>query len=359
MAGWPGTPRSGTALTGLRGIAALVVVAHHILLRLGPVDGPLMGLELRGYLAVDVFFILSGFVLALAYGTWFAGGGTVREYADFMGRRVARVWPLHTVILAILLLDGAVRHTGEFWPRMVLTNLLLVQGWGFSQTVITPAWSVSTELLAYAGFPLLAGLALRRGPRLAWVVAAVAVAALLLAIVASPDMPGRRGVLDLHQNWSLLPALRCLAGFTLGMLTWRALQSRRAWAWAAHRWAPGVALAVLAVLLLAGAPDLGLYAVFPPLIASLFASQGPVTRLLSRGVPQAVGRGSYALYLVHYPLLGLAASLVQGPWFVFLFIAMLIPAVLAAHWLIERPAQALLRRWSAAALAPVSGLAAR
>lgn len=361
----PGSPASpsgstpGAALMGLRGVAALIVVAHHLLLQLGPVDGPLMGVELRGYLAVDVFFILSGFVLARAYGTWFADGGTVREYAVFMSRRVARVWPLHTAILAILLLDGTVRHTGNFWPREVLTNLLLLQGWGFSQTVITPAWSVSTEVLAYALFPLLAGVALRRGRRLAWAGLVGAVAVLALAVLASPGAPGQRGALDLHQNWSLLPALRCLAGFSIGLLTWRALQDRRVWSWAAHRSAPGGVLAVFAVLLLAAAPDLALYACFPLLIASLYASQGLITQTLSRGVFQSVGRGSYALYLVHYPLLGLAVGLVGGPRFVPVFLALLVPAVLAAYWLVERPAQAALRRWSAVALAPVSGLAAR
>ncbi len=353
----------GGALTGLRGIAAMVIVGHHLLLRLGPVDEVLMGLELHGYLAVDVFFVLSGFVMAVGYGTWFVGQRTgwpvVREYLDFMSRRVARVWPLHAAVLAILLLDGAVRHTGEFWPRMVLTNLLLVQSWGFSQTAIVPAWSVSTEMLAYAMFPLLGGVALRRGPGVAWLGLAGAVALVVAAVELSPNGPGQRGALDLHQNWSLLPAMRCLGEFSVGLLTWRALQDGRVWALVARRGVVAVVAALVVLLLGVGAPDLVVVACIPALIASLYAGKGAGVRLLAGRVLQAVGRGSYAMYLIHYPVLVLTGALVTLPWLVPAFISLLLPATLAAYWLVERPAQLALRRWSANSLTPVPALAAR
>lgn len=363
----PGDPRpalvrndpNGRALTGLRGVAAVVVVSHHLLLRLGAVDA-IPGVGQRGYLAVDLFFILSGFVMALGYGIWFAGAQTWQEYTMFLSRRVARVWPLHTAVLAMLLLDGALRHTGEYWPRMAVANLLLMQSWGFSQTVITPAWSVSTEMLAYILFPVLGGIALRRSPRVAWFGLAGAIGLLVAAVALAPahDL-GRRGALDLHANWSLLPMMRCLGEFGVGLLTWRVMRDTRVRTWAGRSVTAGLAGLLILALLVGGAPDLVITALLPVLIAGLHAGRGAVVRGLGSRPCVALGVGSYALYLVHYPILGLAAGLVDRAWIVPTFLALVIPATLAGYWLVERPAQAVLRRWSTYVLAPVAGLAAR
>ena len=332
------------ALTGLRGVAALVIVLHHVMLRLPDVAA---GPARQGYLAVDLFFVLSGFVMALGYGTWFGAGQSLHEYGLFMGRRIARVWPLHAVVVALLVADALVRHTGEYWPRMVIFNLLLMQSWGFSQTVDAPAWSVSTEMLAYILFPLLSGLALRRTARVAWRTLAVAVAVLVFCVLAAPDLGlAQRGALDLHQNWSLLPALRCLAGFTIGLLTWRALQTRRGARVAAQpAVATGAGLAIVGLVLL-GAPDGLIYLCFPVLIAGLYAGAGPLTRWLAKPAAVWMGTLSYAIYLVHFPLLDRAnawAPAGVAP-FLALFVALLCPVVLVAHYGVERPAQAWLRR---------------
>ena len=363
----PGDPRqavlrndpNGRALTGLRGVAAVVVVSHHLLLRLGAVDA-IPGVGQRGYLAVDLFFVLSGFVMALGYGTWFAGAVSRQEYAIFLSRRVARVWPLHTAVLAMLLLDGAMWHSGEYWPRMAVANLLLVQSWGFSQTVITPAWSVSTEVLAYILFPLLGGIALRRTPRVAWFGLAGAIGLLVAAVALAPahDL-GRRGALDLHENWSLLPVMRCLGEFGVGLLTWRAMRDLRMRTWAGRSATAGLAGLLIVALLVGGAPDLVVTALFPVLIAGLYAGRGAVVRGLGSRACVGLGVGSYALYLVHYPILGVAFGLVDRAWVVPTFLALVIPAMLAGYWLVERPAQAVLRRWSAHVLTPARGLAAR
>ncbi|MBC7799876.1 MAG: acyltransferase, partial [Gemmatimonadaceae bacterium] len=153
------------ALTGLRGAAAVLVMVHHFTLRDPASPAPLQTLFTHGYLAVDLFFVLSGFVMARAYGDWFRGGwrSGAGAYLTFMSRRVARLWPLHTAVVLVLLLIGT-----PTWPLMVATNLLMLQAWGFSQALNTPSWSVSTEMAAYALFPLLATVALHRGRGLAW-----------------------------------------------------------------------------------------------------------------------------------------------------------------------------------------------
>ncbi|MBV9749376.1 MAG: acyltransferase [Acetobacteraceae bacterium] len=296
------------ALTGLRGFAALLVCAHHLVLNLGgwppPSETPLRALALRGYLMVDLFFVLSGFVMALAYEDWFAGKFDVETYARFLWRRFARLWPLHAFLVAILLavqvLDG---HILAWW-RMVVANLAMVQAWGLSETLNIPSWSLSTEWAAYMLFPALAWLALRGPPTRTIGAAGLAMTALLLAASLGAANPlGRRGPLDLYDNYSLLPLARCLAGFTLGLVARRAMRLRWLARWLAH---PGWAAAAAALLLAGlafGLADWLAYPLLVLLVAALWAGNAGLSRALAHPVPHKVGAWSYALYLVHVPLI--------------------------------------------------------
>lgn len=157
----------------------------------------------------------------------------------------------------------------------------------------------------------------------------------------------------------VLPMMRCLGEFGVGLLTWRAMRDSRMRTWAGRSATAGLAGLLIVALLVGGAPDLVVTALFPVLIAGLYAGQGAVVRGLGSRSCVALGVGSYALYLVHYPILGVAFGLVDRAWIVPTFLALVIPAMLAGYWLVERPAQAGLRRWSAYVLTPVRGLAAR
>ena len=81
------------ALTGLRGVAALLVALYHINPNwIAPTaTGRFVG---KGYLWVDLFFVLSGFLLAMNYARLFAGGWSLRAWLDFLLHRVARIYPL-------------------------------------------------------------------------------------------------------------------------------------------------------------------------------------------------------------------------------------------------------------------------
>ena len=94
------SPRHLDALTGIRGIAAWAVVFYHIRLSLaGLLPAPVIEWLAKGYLAVDLFFILSGFVIWYNYAPRIRQGGAA-ETRLFLWRRFARVWPLHAFILA-------------------------------------------------------------------------------------------------------------------------------------------------------------------------------------------------------------------------------------------------------------------
>lgn len=360
------TPES-PALTGLRGVAAVLVVMHHASLHLGAVDLPWAGGLLRkGYLGVDLFFVLSGFVMSMVYGAWFTRGasgagapGRRRNLAGllavFLVRRAGRVWPLHAAVLAVLLVGLGL--SGQALPsvRFTLANFLLVQGWGASGEINAPAWSVSTEVLAYLAFPLLAGVVLR------WrwgAVLAVAAAAALLAgclALAPPVGPARRGMLDIHMNYSVLPAMRCFAGFLLGMVAWRAGQVPAVARLAGRPWTGAGAFLLVLELIFAKADDLLVLALMPLVVIGLHRGRGWPWRLLALRPVHGLGVLSYAIYLIHFALLPV---LLDGPGPVAARLVLYAAATLLlaglAHYFVERPTRSFIRWLGEAMVMPAA-----
>ncbi len=158
--------RNIKALTGLRGYAALWVVLSHASftdslsaplaarLNWGRADGVLR----HEYLAVDLFFVLSGFVLTHAHARELDGGVDGRSYVRFLLLRLARVYPLHLLALvaAVLIAQVVPSHLENTAGSLVL-NILLMSSWGFCSTLSWngPAWSLSSEWLAYLVLPLM------------------------------------------------------------------------------------------------------------------------------------------------------------------------------------------------------------
>jgi hypothetical protein len=89
------------SLPGIRGIAASWVVLYHVH-EADNFFSPLKMLLTHGYLAVDVFFVLSGFVMALSYGHFAVQGWTATNYGSFLLRRFARIYPLYLVMTCII-----------------------------------------------------------------------------------------------------------------------------------------------------------------------------------------------------------------------------------------------------------------
>lgn len=147
-------------LTSLRGIAALYVVLFHCQVFIPGFDlRPWTGLLDKGYLAVDFFFILSGFILAYVYARDFdAGRGSYRR---FLFLRLARVGPVHLAMLlaaAVVILPaygfGEVANMTNS-PRTLASSVLLLHAWGGDRALSWnfPSWSISAEWFAYLIFP--------------------------------------------------------------------------------------------------------------------------------------------------------------------------------------------------------------
>lgn len=337
------------ALTGIRGIAAWFVVLYHIRLSIAGLPPLLLNVFAKGYLAVDFFFLLSGFVIWLSWGERLRSGG-LNAVPGFLWRRVARIWPLHLFMLGgavalALLLASVGRHDPVDYPFAELPlHLLLLQNWGFTDHLAwnDPSWSISTEWAAYLLFPLLAlGIDWRRVPSWA-VIAAIAASLMLLhALMAGSSTLGT-------DIWTF-GLRRCLIEFAVGSalcalwLRWRDAPSR----------ARVGALAIAAALLIAraaGAPEtLTIPAAFAAsLLALALTSDRPGNPLGSRAL-HYLGEISYATYLGHFLLFVVfKLAFVDDaraipPILIALYLLLVLGSSIALYHLVERPAQAWLQ----------------
>lgn len=330
-------------LTALRGIAAGWVLLLHVrpMLRLNEADWPT--LAAFGYLGVDLFFLLSGFILAYVYQS---GIG----YGRFLALRLARIYPVHLAMLAVVGLYAFGTDHAAYWPERftlhsLLANLLLVQAWTLDRlTWNLVAWSISAEWFAYLLFPLVV-FAWRPASSAARALAGIAGCyALLFAVPPlSPE-----GNLNVHFGAGAL--VRVLLEFNMGygsFQLWRLSRERcAALDWDAVAVAGAVALLFLVTV---GAPDLLAIPLFAVLIVALASCRGTVAALLSRPAFRYLGEISYSLYLVHFwvlTVLSLVASRLNLPdaVAVLLFVAISVGLSAAMYHLVERPARSFVKR---------------
>jgi len=299
-------PRDLPGLTPLRGLAALWVVFYHFSADYLPQlnTKEFSHIIPEGYLAVDLFFLLSGFVLAHVYGAGLEGGRGLR-FLPFIRARLARVYPLHLFVLiafvSLTLAVGLLHHeagqpfapmplTGERSLLALIANLFLLQGvhagalsWNY------PAWSISTEFMAYLAFPLLLPLVWRAGSKLRLTVGL----ALLAALAGFSYTTG-----DYFNQWDgAVAVLRCLDEFLIGCLAYVGF-GRNVGRIFASDWIAFATLGLLVLLLQSDGPDIATVLLFAPLIIATVANDGLYARLLNARPLIWLGEISYSLYLV-------------------------------------------------------------
>ena len=348
------------ALTGLRGLAAWLVVVFHTRVALVHTLPPwLYRIADKGYLAVDLFFILSGFVLWHAYGERLAGQG-LPGALRFWWRRLARIWPLHAVMLGgcvalALVLAATGRDTSAYpWQELPL-HILLIQNWGFTPRLSwnDPAWSISCEMAAYLLFPALVAIA--PWPRLR-ISALLAVAAGLLGFIALYF--GMVGAGSLTWDVPHTGLARCLPEFMLGMMLrllwphWHDHPLATLTAWAACL----IALALGRITAESAVAPIG----FAALILALAFGHGWPARLLASPPLRILGEISYATYLAHYLLFTLfKLAFVKGAPLITIpqlgaYLALVLGASFALYHAVEKPAQRRLNALLSPPYAPAS-----
>jgi peptidoglycan/LPS O-acetylase OafA/YrhL len=345
------------ALTGLRGIAALYVVFFHAngQYRMPELIRPFIR---HGYIAVDLFFILSGFVMAMTYAGLFEKGFCFKSFKQFLLLRLARIYPLFALmtVLTAILIATVLSKTYSFdhlWTAL-LFNFTLTHVWGFANSIVPQSWSVSAEWAAYLLFPVGVYVGLRLPRR--WSVLGLLISFAVLATIAygpswiaKSEMHRRHGPLDIASSYALGTTLRCLASFYIGLVAYRfrdAVPSRGA----------GVFFLLIIGLLCVKGTDLLLVPAFALLIMALSSDQGWVARLLKSRICYWLGVISYALYLIHDLVLrivfkAIPAAGITYPMLTALIASILISLALATlcHYGYERPSRKVFRdlvaRW--------------
>jgi peptidoglycan/LPS O-acetylase OafA/YrhL len=333
------------SLTGLRGVAACWVMTMHFR-EVTPTQiwqFPLFdGIIANGAYGVDVFFVLSGFVLSHVYTGSFNSGLRWDQVRQFLTFRLARIYPVHLATFAIMMALFAsyamtARNSGlpgRYDVATIMSSLTLTNAWipGI-QTPNMPAWSVSAEWFAYLLFPALCFfISYRR-----WVAPLYVAVGLGLAFV---------------EPFGSYDLARVLSGFLVGMAAY-ALKPVLCRFNARHAAGPLVAVAIAAWAWQQNPQvTIGLL-LFSILILSLTDPKDLLSRTLSLPALIYLGEISYSLYMVHWPVrvmirysLKAAGLLTMMPpsVLVLCYTVTTLAVAAASYHYIELPGRALLRR---------------
>lgn len=354
------TPVDLRPLTALRFMAALWVVLYTFWPNLDV--GFLPNLAAKGYLGVELFFVLSGFILSHVYLHAFAEKRF--SYRGFLWARIARVYPLHVfTLLGVMALGLAAVAVGMSIDASVLSwktlpaHLLMLHAWGFANEAgwNHPSWSISAEWFAYLAFPLFAMAAwpLRKRP---WVATAGA-AVFLMGLYAAFERLAGFPLTEATFRWGALRIVPCFAYGCALYLVYRRAPLPRA----------GLLALSAAVVMVASASVLAWDAVTVLaaglLILALASIPDGKAGWLGSKPAVYLGEISYSVYMVCAPWQILAVNLAARATgaedkrlhlLVWLGIILgLIAAAAATYHLIERPARKALRGMAERRRAPV------
>jgi peptidoglycan/LPS O-acetylase OafA/YrhL len=292
-------------LTGIRALAALLVLGLHADQNV-PTGAlsvfPFLG---RGYLGVDFFFVLSGYIITHVYLASLAEPSR-NAIQIFLWHRFIRLYPVHvTVLTALVALICLVRAAGiplnnpqEWRMSEIPWQLTLLHAWGVlgKPGWNAPSWSISAEWFAYLWFPLLAPiLVLVRDRLFAFLIAAAALAATAFAFSAA----------DWSLNtWVGAPALtRVFGEFVCGAALYRAVALSRK---PVHSNGDRLGVLAFAAFLLGASfdlPDFALVALLALTILGAALAESYLAAFLGSRVMVWLGEVSYSIYMVHFPVL--------------------------------------------------------
>ena len=291
-------------LTGIRGIAALTVVLYHYFGN-SKVPGQPYFFLTKGYLSVDLFFMLSGIVLAMNYSKSVTLQATFRTYRTFILKRLARIYPLYISATVFLLMIAAARYYFKgvpFTPEQslpsIIANVFLIQTWGFGESIVGPAWSISVEFCAYILFPILVALAITSRAIVASAFAAILISLLYFAMPHASPFPG----LDLWEGDTVFPLLRCIAGFSFGLIAFRLSQNLALQRMFASNYFFVFAILACGLFVAFNENDLAIYFSLFMLIISCHSASKIANMTFGNPVAHYLGQISYSIYLGHVVL---------------------------------------------------------
>ncbi|MDR9854416.1 acyltransferase [Paenibacillus sp. VCA1] len=292
------------ALTGVRALAALWVVLFHfsdLIVSLVPGLKWLMPFFEKGWLGVNVFFVLSGFIITYNYQAYFSKFD-IHKYKRFLGLRLARIYPVYifSLLLMVLMFAAAsVLHVelnkqGDYSLAGFIAYIFMVQGWADSGWYPWngPAWSVSAEWFAYIGFPVVLLLVNKMKTN------TQAIAAMGVVFMIGFGLSETR-VLQVLTTYDFENIVNVITCFTAGSLAYVIFQKN---GWRRGKW-NGICLLLL-VFFVGTAVFFSSLTSFstvfiPFLILGLAYGRNIISKCLASPVIVYLGKISYSVYLLH------------------------------------------------------------
>ena len=294
------------SLDSLRGVAATIVVFFHV-----NWNNHVTSLHLfrQAFLFVDLFFILSGFIIVTVYGRRIR---TSSDVIRFMTRRFFRLYPLHLATLLFLVALETSKYFSASYGlstssdifafqrtiRAIFVNLAFLQGAGVLDTLSwnTPSWSISCEMIAYATFSLIATTGLVMS-RLFWLMIIPIVAGYAYLIID-------RGTLNVTFD---VGVIRCLSGFFLGALIARVPPA----AFPNLLAAISIFATALIISCLSGSAEIVVIPAFAVLVYALINDESTIANILLTKPLAFLGEISFSIYLVHYLVISVIGTILK------------------------------------------------
>lgn len=323
------------------------VVAYHVALVFAPSSWwAHVGTIQRGWSGVDLFFVLSGFILMHAHASEFQAI-TRSGLRRFAWSRLTRIYPLNFAVLALILIimwvSGAQPGTYSLVKSLVSTALLItvwLPGPGLNQ----PTWSLSAEMVGYVAFPVLAyGLG-----RVSSKIVAATISMTSFALLALLRVAMHHTSINAFQTTDALARMGCCFAGGSALCRVRALAAGGLTRYAA----PAAAAATIGI----GACSMSwrgaeaLPALYGLLILALSYQSGAVSHALSSRFAVFLGAISFPLYLCHLTVLVSFSRAFQrgyvggGPVGILLCLGTCLVVATVLHWSVERPSHDLAKR---------------
>ncbi|GAA4914785.1 peptidoglycan/LPS O-acetylase OafA/YrhL [Actinomycetospora succinea] len=348
------------SLVGIRGYLSIVVVAVHLApfaIALVPLTAPFfLPIWHHAYVALDLFFVLSGFVITAGYRGVFARWPGWGAFGKFLWARLSRFYPVHLAVLAVLVgavlgaraIGREIPHGGDLGIDL-LRQITLTSGWGGADALTWngPVWSLSAEWFCYLLIPLLQPLVLLLRTRTACVLGYLVACA--IPLVAYSVIGFDDGTITYA-----MPLPRALGFFLAGACLQQLVQVDRRLPALAGRFTGPIAVLGFGLIVLASTLEVSTMYALPVVgltVLALGEERGWLDRVLSTRASLYGGEISVAIFLTHVPWL-LGASLLINPrtfpghwgW---LGIALLLVGVGVCGWLafvlVEKPGQRFMR----------------
>ena len=351
-------------LTGLRGLAACWVMVGHYMggLPTAPLTHTIIS---HMYVAVDLFMILSGFVLAMTYGPQFEPPFSPKVYLRFLKHRLARLYPLYALVTAgclIMMEMGIGDNCSTRTLPAVVLNFLMMQAWWWPDDSISgTGWTLSIEwgvnlLLPFFVFLLLQPSRLRENISIG-----TAILGLIVTALTNGQTDGARPAIG-AMDWYYAPdsLIRCTVEFMLGIYLWRLRDRVSGCAFLGRTPVLAALLVLMAISTVFAELDLLFVGLSGLLVLGFSFEQSRLAAWFGSSIPNWLGRISFSVYLLHLAILPLRALVVGRLTGVaptdFYFVssvpqALICMAVVLAvstmsHKWLERPAQRWIRGFS-------------